>query len=83
MHEDLIGLYSVDNITSATLALTIKDVLLCLNLSLSSCRGQCYDGASNMTGIRTGVATVILKEEPRAILTHCYGHSLQLAVKMS
>ena len=43
-------------------------------------RDQCYDGASNMAGIKSGVATVLQKEEPRAILTHCYGRSLQLAV---
>lgn len=78
--EDLIGLYNVDDITSATLVSTIKDVLLCFTLSISNCRGQCYDGASNMAGIKSGVATVLQKEEPRAILTHCYGHSLQLAV---
>ena len=78
--EDLIGLYRVDNICSSTLTSAIKDVLLCLNLRISNCRGQCYDGASNMVGIRSGVATVLQREEPRAILTHCYGHSLQLAV---
>ena len=65
--KDLIGLYSVDNISSNTLHLTIKDVLLRLNLNVTNCRGQCYDGASNMVGIRSGVATMILKEEPRAI----------------
>ena len=77
--EDLIGLYIVDGITSATLVSTIKDVLVRFNLSITNCRGQCYDGASNMAGIKSGVATVLQKEEPRAILTHYYGHSLQLA----
>lgn len=43
-------------------------------------RGQCYDGASNMTGSMHGVATQLLAEEPRAIPTHCYGHALNLAV---
>ena len=33
-----------------------------------------------MIGARSGVATLIQKEEPRAILFHCYGHSLQPAV---
>ena len=33
-----------------------------------------------MVGAQSGVATLIQKEEPRAILAHCYGHSLQLAV---
>ena len=50
------------------------------NLSLSQCRGQCYDGASIMAGSRNGVKTQILQEEPHALFTHCYGHSLNLAV---
>ena len=33
-----------------------------------------------MVGCKSGIATQIQKREPRAILTHCYGHSLQLAV---
>lgn len=78
--EDLIGLYQVDDITAATLFSSLKDVLLRLNLSIHNCRSQCFDGTSNMVGIRSGVATLICKEEPRAILVHCYGHSLQLAV---
>ena len=80
VNEDLIGLYQVDDITAATLFSSLKDVLLRLNISLQNCRAQCYDGASNMVGARSGVATLIQKEEPRAILAHCHGHSLQLAV---
>ena len=33
-----------------------------------------------MAGSRSGVSTAILKEESKAVFTHCYGHSLQLAV---
>ena len=33
-----------------------------------------------MAGEKTGVSTQIKSEEPRAIFTHCYSHSLQLAV---
>ena len=33
-----------------------------------------------MVGSKSGVATQIQKKDPRAIVTHCYGHSLQLAV---
>jgi hypothetical protein len=32
-----------------------------------------------MSGAKSGVSTQILKEEPRAIYTHCYGHALNLA----
>ena len=40
---------------------------------------MCYDGASNMSGIRNGVAKRIQDKEPRAVFTHCYGHALSLA----
>lgn len=79
-HEDVIGLRQVDTIDANCLASAIKDVLLRMNLKLSDCRGQCYDGASNMTGSKQGVATQLQAEEPRALLTHCYGHALNLAV---
>ena len=32
-----------------------------------------------MAGAKTGVSSQIKSEEPRAIFTHCYGISLQLA----
>ena len=59
----------------------IKDILIRLSLPLERCRGQCYDGASNMSGRRSGVATQIQLEEPRALYVHCMGHSLNLAVQ--
>ena len=78
-HEEFIGLYSVDKIDAATLVHIIKDTLIHLNLKLEDCRGQCYDGAANMCGIRSGVATQLSAKEPRALFTHYYGHSLGLA----
>ncbi len=80
VHEEFIGLYEVASIQADMLIAVIKDCLLRLNLSLNKVRGQCYDGASNMSGIRNGVAKKIRDDEPRAIYTHCYGHSLNLAV---
>ena len=58
----------------------IRDVLLRMNVKVADCRGQCYDGASNMSGARKGVAAIITQEESRALYTHCYGHALNLAV---
>ena len=48
---------------------------------MTKVRGQCYDGASNMQGVRNGVEKVIQDEESRAVFTHCYEHSLSLAAK--
>ena len=81
VHEDFLGFYEIENIKSDTIVSAIKDVLLRFNLSLDLCRGQIYDGASNMVGKKSGVATQISKIQPKALLTHCYGHSLSLAVK--
>ena len=80
VQEDFIGLYKTESTNAATLVSLIKDVLLCCNLSISMCCGQCYDGASVMTGVKSGVSTLIMKEESRAVFTHCYGHSLNLAM---
>ena len=55
-HEDFIGLYEVASIEASSLVAVVKDTLLRLNLSLDRARGQCYDGASNMSGCRSGVA---------------------------
>lgn len=50
-----------------------------MNLSINKLRGQCYDGASAMKGAKSGVAKQINDLETRAVYTHCYGHSLNLA----
>ena len=63
--EDFIGFYDLENIKS----------------SLENCRGQTYDGASNMMGKKSGVSTQIFAEQPKAVAIHCQGHSLSLSVK--
>jgi len=58
----------------------IEDTLTRMNVSLQNCRGQCYDGARNISWAKRGVAANITQKEPRAVYTHCYGHALNLAV---
>ena len=77
-HEEFIGLYEVDSTQAAKLVKVILDILLRLGIAVSSIRGQCYDSASAMSGHHSGVAT-LMQEEPRAIYTDCYGHTLNLA----
>ena len=50
-----------------------------MTLSLNKIHGQCYDGASNMTSAKKGVAKQIMDTEKCALFTHCYGHTLNLA----
>ena len=49
-HEDFIGLCQLDETNADFITRTIKDTLVRLELTLSRCRGQCYDGAST-TGV--------------------------------
>ena len=58
------------SITADSLVAIIKDTLLRMNLKVEHCRGQCYDGASVMSGARNGVAKQISTDEPRAVYTH-------------
>ena len=80
-NEDFIGFYEVPNIKSETIFTAINDILARLGMSLDDCRGQCYDGASNMFGKNSGVAQKIIAIQPKAAATHCYAHSLSLGVK--
>ena len=71
----------VDSIDATTLTGVIKDCVLQMIFSLNNCRGQCYDGASNMSGAKSGMAKQISDEEKRAVYTHCYRHALNLAAR--
>ena len=71
--EEFIGLHKVDQIDSDTIFAVSKDTLLRMNLKIENCRGQCYDGAANMTGAKKGVAIQLRQTKPRALLTHCCG----------
>ena len=73
--EDFVGFYELENIKSNTIVRVIKDILIRLNLSLENCRGQMYDGTSNMMGKKSGVSTQIFAEQPKAVAIHCQGHS--------
>ena len=79
-HTDFIGLYAMDAIDANSLAFSIKDVLIRMNLPLSNCRGQCYDSASNMSGIQSRVATQLTAIEKQTLFTHCYCPALNLAI---
>ena len=79
-HENVIGMYNDGTIDAKTLTDALEDMLLRAGLKIHNCCGQCYDGAANMSGSRIGVQSHFLLREPRALFTHCYGHTLNLAV---
>ena len=79
--EDFFGFYEPKDIKSDTIVAAIRDVLLRTQIFLDECRGQCYDGASNMLGKKSGVAKQISDIQPKAVVTHCHCHSLNLSGK--
>ena len=52
-------------------------------MDIHNLRGQCYDGASNVSGRVTGLQTRIRSVEPRALFVHCCAHNLSLCVQDS
>ena len=48
VHEELIGLYSLESTSADMVMSTIEDILLRLNLKVNNCRSQCYDGVNNV-----------------------------------
>ena len=78
--EDFLGFHKLDNIKSVTVVNAMKDILLRLIVRLQHCRGQTYNGGSNMMGKKSSVFTKLLVEQPKALVILCQGHPLKLAV---
>lgn len=78
IHEYFTGFYDTPKRDAGTLFEVVDDIFLRCQLKFKNCRGQCYDGASNVSGSITGLQTRIREIEPRALYTHCAGHNLNL-----
>lgn len=61
----------------------ITNVLTKFGLTISDCRGQCYDGAANVSGYISGLQKRIVDLENRAMKVHCVAHTLNLVVQDS
>ncbi|ODM86584.1 Zinc finger MYM-type protein 1 [Orchesella cincta] len=70
--EYFMGLYETEDTTGNALYTRIIDALQRFNLSLENLRGQCYDGAANMSGKFKGVKAKILELQPKAFFVHCF-----------
>ena len=73
---DLLSLVQLPDTKGETLFQVIKDVLIRCSLPIVLCRGQAYDAASNMSGVRNGVQALVKHKTDRALYVHCFAHSL-------
>ena len=64
--------FDTDRITGEVLACKIKEHLTKWDIDFQDCRGQGYDGATNMSAER-GVQGRLVAENPKAVYTHCNG----------
>ena len=81
VHEAAIGLVQLPDTKALTLFSVIKDCLLRCSLPITSCIGQAYDGAANMSGVRSGVQALMKKESDSCLYVHCFAHSLNLCIQ--
>ena len=77
VHERFISYSYCEELHAAALT---SDALAAIQLNITDCVSQCYDGASVMSGSLTGVCTRILQDNPKAIYIHCHAHKLNLAL---
>ena len=80
VQEYFIGLYAVSSIGAHTITNVIKDTLLRMRLQLSKCRGQCYDGASNIWQLGVGSLQTSSQKNQWPFIHTAIGHALNLAV---
>ena len=62
---------------------TIKEFFVLVDIDISDCRGQGYDGAGAVAGKNQGLSAHALRVNPKALYTHCSCHRLNLAVVAS
>ena len=80
---ELIGFLNLERITGENIEEAILKFYHELGLDVKECKGQCDNGAANMQSKKKGVASVILREAPNSIVTHCCSHNLNLSLASS
>ena len=80
IREEFVQFCSTERITGEVIATTILSKLNDWGLDIEDCRGQGYDGASNMSSARVGVQGRLCGLNPLALYTHCCSHILNLVI---
>jgi hypothetical protein len=79
--ETFLGFFSTISTEGEVLFELVKKVMTDHGLELDDIVGECFDGASNMSGVRKGVAARMKECSPRGVYVHCYAHILNLALQ--
>lgn len=77
--EVFLGYFQVNKKDALSLVTEILKKLEEDNIAINDCRGQAYDNAAVLAGVRAGVQQRILDINPKAVFVNCENHSLNLA----
>ena len=80
IREVFVDFLEVERITGSVLGNAILEWLERNEVSPADMRGQCYDGALNMSGARVGAKSIVQEVAPKAMYYHCAAHRLNLSV---
>lgn len=80
IYEKALGCFHMEKCDAQSLSQEIFKIIAANNLDINKCIGQCYDGASVMSGKYSGVQQRISNIIPHAIYVHCYAHRLNLCL---
>ena len=83
VREEFVSFIHLQRITGEKIADELMAFLQNNGIQLPDMRRQGYDGASNMSGSRSGVQARILQEAPLATYVHCSSHCLNLVIVKS
>ena len=77
--EHFLGVIQAKETNAEAIAGYISEFFQSRGITLEKMRGLGFDGASTMSGNRTGVQTRLKLHAPSAIYVHCRCHLLELA----
>ena len=80
IREEFLEFLTIKRITGRKLADKVLDCLNQKQIPLNDMRGQCYDGAANMSSDRCGLQRCIREQAPLAPYTRCNSHALNLVI---
>lgn len=80
IHEKTLGCFHLLNSNADSLCQEIQKIVTENHLDLNMRIAQCYDGASVMSGVYSGVQQKVSLTVPHAIYVHCCAHRLNLCL---
>ena len=82
--EDFVKfIHCKSGLTGKDLSNEVTEALSSFGLDLQNCCGQGYDGAGAVSRHVNGFSALILRENSKALYTHCASHRLNLVIGTS